>query len=335
MPGQTPHYDKLREAKDLWRACFHDDEAFVDFYFLHCAKSEETLISYDTVDKPIGHIGLPTYYLGLWGNQEVEATYISGACVLPEYRGQGLMRQMMNQVICQRHHDAVILIPADNALRSYYQRTFGFDNVGTLTWTDDLSAIEEAVSPPKNEDLAEFFSQSRRRYFGIHQTREQCQNILLEYSLYPDFGRVITATDTHGQYTGLLLARCTPSVVYIDYIAGDAAVRTELVETIREDYPQRHIQVRIRERHTSDSTPHGMIRLCRVIPFLQAWLEANTLESFAFSYRDSLLPKLSGSYHGIAGEVMFTPDAFDFPEITHGELVGRFLPSLDISLLHE
>lgn len=81
----------------LWDYCFRDGETFESWYFSQYYRKEECLIA--TVGKEIAAslqiIDLPTRV----GSKTVPAGYIVGVDCLPEYRGQGLTRQLMQAAL--------------------------------------------------------------------------------------------------------------------------------------------------------------------------------------------------------------------------------------------
>lgn len=81
----------------LWAYCFNDGEPFQRWYFDNYYRKEECLVACldDTVAASLQIIELPTRI----GGQTVRAGYIVGVDCLPEYRGMGLTRQLMEEAL--------------------------------------------------------------------------------------------------------------------------------------------------------------------------------------------------------------------------------------------
>ena len=82
---------------NLWAYCFNDGDIFQNWYFRNYYRTEECLVVTvdDTVVASLQVIDLPTVV----GNKQVQAGYIVGVDCLPEYRGQGLTRMLMESAI--------------------------------------------------------------------------------------------------------------------------------------------------------------------------------------------------------------------------------------------
>lgn len=337
----SSHSLRLADARQLWELCFHDDGVFVDFYFTHCASPQETILHYTPSRYPIGHIGTPRYTLGI-GDRQLESLYISGACVHPDYRRGGLMRGMMTELMqaASSSVDAVILIPADEALRSYYQRTFGFATIGQRATTTSLEraiALGHICAPQPSSEA--FLRASRTSAQGIRHSLAQCHNILREYSLYPTT-LIRTATDGTGSVVGLCLARLVDESLQVDYLDGAPWARQQMLEELLKQTSPSDVSIRLDQSEIDlahDKVyPWGMLRPLRLMPWLELWAHRHVHECMAFTYQDPLLPHLSGTYHCTAGHVHHTPSLDGAaPRLDLTEVVDRFIPALDIRLVHE
>ena len=126
----------IQAARTLWSICFPDDDAdFLNFYFSKVARAEDTYLEYNQNGLAVAHIGIirSEYFPRIKQPKRIKLAYISGACVHPDYRGQGLMHKLMQSVEEEerkRGTDALILIPANEKLRAYYGENFGFADAG-------------------------------------------------------------------------------------------------------------------------------------------------------------------------------------------------------------
>ncbi|MGL5938363.1 MAG: GNAT family N-acetyltransferase [Phocaeicola sp.] len=116
-----PTVTTLEAAKELWNLCFQDDEQFTSFYF-RCRYSDEIHRAIYRKGVMIAALQAIPYQLN-WRGRLIETAYISGACTHPDYRKQGVMRQLLEEAHLQMYRDGVgisTLIPADSWLFNYY-----------------------------------------------------------------------------------------------------------------------------------------------------------------------------------------------------------------------
>lgn len=247
MITPDPMDKTLQDARWLWEQCFpEDDSLFLDFYFSEVAQAQDTYIDYDESGRPIAHIGILRYAYEAKPNRSL--AYISGACTLPEARQQGLMKQLMTRVIKEekeRGSEALILIPADEDLRRYYSKHFGFvDTAPYLSLApQEYAQYLDALDPKPllYSDATEALEHTPLSSKHICYTREQCQAIIEEYSRFP-IGIFRTSSTDQG-IRGLLLARHTASKLYIDCLIGDKPTRQSLLADLQSEYPDLPCQV--------------------------------------------------------------------------------------------
>ena len=81
----------------IWHYCFNDGETFQRWYFSKYFRAEECLVATvgDTLAASLQIIDLPTRV----GDVELRAGYIVGVDCLPEYRGLGLTRRLMQAAL--------------------------------------------------------------------------------------------------------------------------------------------------------------------------------------------------------------------------------------------
>lgn len=353
-----PLPSKLSDARALWSLCFDDDETFIDFYFSQVATEDTTLVHYNEHGTPIAHIGLPVYYLCMGDglHEEVACTYISGACVHPIYRRGGLMHQLMTRVLQEvattpwdkwnADMAAVILIPANEELRRYYTRHFGFVTIGTMHYSHELP--REAYLPLPQSGVTEprwaYYRHSPHNLlvhsrtlggYGLYHDARHWRDIQLEYALSP-LSAIETIQDEKGLYLGLALARLSEGIIYVDYIvalAGSDAIE-RLIEALRQRWGK-NCPIHYRHANTPEGNPWGMIRPTKLLPFLHRYASSHKGELISFAYQDDFISNLTGTYLIEEGQVVFRPEVLEAPLLSIEEFCQRFIPPIDISLVHE
>jgi predicted N-acetyltransferase YhbS len=115
------------QVKQLWKLCFDDTDAFVDMYFDLRYREERTLVIREG-ERVVSALQVTPYRLTA-GDRQFSAAYISGACTHPDFRGRGLMGQLLEQTHrSMLQHGAAwsFLIPGEPWLFRYYER-FGYE----------------------------------------------------------------------------------------------------------------------------------------------------------------------------------------------------------------
>lgn len=215
----------LQDARTLWELSFPSDSAeFLDFYFSRVAKAEDTYIDYDDLGQPISHIGIQRYGHGL--DETMHLAYISGACTHPEARGKGAMQTLMDRVIAnerERGTSALILLPADEALRKYYYKHFGFRNTAPRSRLE-LNAYLELQAHKEQRRLSAsspeaFLCLAMQGREHITYSLESARAVLDEYRLTE--GASCIAIEENGLCKGLILLRHTDENLYLDALLGE------------------------------------------------------------------------------------------------------------------
>ena len=136
----------IEQLKSLWKSLFGDTEAFISLFF-HEVVREENIRVLEEKGRILSALYMLPYPFRIW-NQEVTASYISGAGTLPEAQGRGLMRRLLIDSFKEMEHRLIplsILIPAEPWLYGFYEKS-GYATVFTYN---------QQVYPPKEQRLEE------------------------------------------------------------------------------------------------------------------------------------------------------------------------------------
>lgn len=166
------------EARALWHECFPSDpDVFLDLYFNEVYRPENTLLLRDeTTGLNVAHIQCLPYKI-YWHGMELSAGYISGACTLPEYRGRGLMRDLMNKAFdLMRSRGDVLsfLIPAEPWLYDFYRRKAGYE---TTFFHRTVTSLSAQPAIPPHADAWEFIAAAERMNEGVLHTPTQWNTV--------------------------------------------------------------------------------------------------------------------------------------------------------------
>lgn len=118
--------------RELWAVVFHDGDAFLDYFFTTYYKRDRVLFTL--------RAGVPVSVLYLLPvhapcRPALRLAYIYAVATHPAYRGQGLMKRLLERMTLHLQaegYDAAILLPAEPWLCDYY-RHFGFQEAPRCT----------------------------------------------------------------------------------------------------------------------------------------------------------------------------------------------------------
>jgi predicted acetyltransferase len=179
--------DSTKQAvRDMWKICFGDSDAYMDIYFNHKYRNENTLI-YIEDNKAVASLQLLFFNFTFHG-REIPIAYLSGLCTLPNYRNQGFMKQLIiksYQVAKEREIPLMILVPQDKGVMNYYER-FGFaqtfdPGIETLP---QLSKIMEANNEDIHKAYDNFNSLYRDNDMTVQKSFTDFEAILEEAKLF-------------------------------------------------------------------------------------------------------------------------------------------------------
>lgn len=134
----------IEQLKSLWKSLFGDTEAFISLFF-HEVVRDENIRVLEEKGRILSALYMLPYPFRIW-NQEVTASYISGAGTLPEAQGRGLMRSLLIDSFKEMERRQIplsILIPAEPWLYGFYEKS------GYVT----VFAYNQQVYPPKDRSL--------------------------------------------------------------------------------------------------------------------------------------------------------------------------------------
>ena len=104
---------ELKQVRALWKECFHDTEAYMDFYFSWKTKDNVIFGLYDE-ERLISMLHLNPYQLSVYGDK-VNSYYIVGVATDESYRKRGLMRKLLVAAMKHMYEEQVpftYLMPA-------------------------------------------------------------------------------------------------------------------------------------------------------------------------------------------------------------------------------
>lgn len=116
----------------LWKDTFHDTDRYIRIVFDAYFNPENICVRYDGHSLVAALLGVPYRFVipHAEGVRYLSGLYLCGLATRPEYRKQGIMSRMMEEIQARavdRGLDMTFLIPADAHLREYYRQRGYFD----------------------------------------------------------------------------------------------------------------------------------------------------------------------------------------------------------------
>ncbi len=114
------------DVSALWRNVFGDEEKIINKFLSVHYSADNTVVFEDAGD-------IKAMFFLLGGEAVIEGNrypsrYLYAACTAPEYRGRGIMADMIDfarKASAESGYDFICLLPAEESLYGYYER-FGF-----------------------------------------------------------------------------------------------------------------------------------------------------------------------------------------------------------------
>lgn len=160
----------IGQIRNIWEYCFNDSPEYVDFYFEKKFNPETTLVL-DDDGKLISSIHLNQHNLNL-NFKDFEVSYVVGVSTLPEARGTGRMRELMETSLRAMYNsgqEVAILMPIDFRLYTKY----GFENCyDMLVQEVDVSNLKkfrisgDFRKADSAKDIYEIYRYALSRYNG-------------------------------------------------------------------------------------------------------------------------------------------------------------------------
>lgn len=305
------------QVKQLWRRCFSDSEAFVDLYF-RLRYTNDVNMAIRSGREVIAALQLLPYPMTC-GGEVLPTAYVSGACTHPDYRGRGVMRELLSEALTRLWRDGTplsTLIPAEPWLFDYYARS-GYAPVfrtARTTFTDTGGALPadtpllEETCDYRPDDYALLDRCLRARPCCILHTEEDYRVLLADLRLGGGFVATL-------RRDGLPLAL---AVVYPDghdgwrvaeAVSADPALRHRLLLCLCRRLGQSALTVLepADEAPTDAVRPLGMMRVVDAHRLLRLYAGTHPEADVNIALTDEQLTANSGYYYIIGGKCTHSP----------------------------
>lgn len=181
-----------QQVKNLWKLCFDDGQEFIDMYF-SLRYSKDVNIAIKSGEEVIAAMQMLPYPM-TYAGAEINTAYVSGACTHPDYRGRGVMRELLSQAFTRmlgKNVAVSTLIPAEPWLFDYYARhgyAAVFNYMAKTFTADETEEADGAVmletTIEYKEEVYEYLNRKlRERTCCIQHTENDFRVILSDLQL--------------------------------------------------------------------------------------------------------------------------------------------------------
>lgn len=170
----------IAQLKELWALCFDEKQSALNLFFERNFDNMSAYVVFDN-NKAVSAL----YLIDCTLNGQ-KSHYLCGASTSPEYRGLGIMGQLIEYALCdaKKHGDVYsLLLPATDSLYSFYKK-FGYTencsaNVQKLT-RSQLEQIEKTdIENISSKNIIELQTTSMKNNFVLWS--ENFINFATEY----------------------------------------------------------------------------------------------------------------------------------------------------------
>ena len=205
----------------IWNYCFNDGPKFTDYYFNNKYKNYNTIVVEEEANI-VSSLQLNQYKIRL-NDKEYETSYVVGVSTLPEARGRGYMKHIMNftlNELYKKEQLVSILMPIDYRLYRKYGYEHCYDQIEYEINIEDLGGFKSSGSLIKatSDHINEMISIERSFLVNLNG------KVIRDEDYYKNLFKEIESEDGH-----IYIHRNEESDGYIIYfINGDNIFVREL-----------------------------------------------------------------------------------------------------------
>lgn len=316
------------KVKTLWGLCFNDSKAFIEMYFRLRYKNDVN-IAIESGGEIISALQMLPYPMTFCG-ETVRTSYISGACTHPDFRGKGVMRELLSQAFARMFRGEVLfstLIPAEPWLFDYY-RQMGYASVFGYS-TQEISVPEtspserikvKTVTKPQKEVYQYLNRKLSERACCIQHTAEDFRVIMADLPISD--GILFTAKENNAIKGLAIVYKRENRWVINEFFADTQEIEYNLLLYIKERTGEEQITRLLPSKEMPPPYPLGMARIINAKKVLELYAAAFPEDEMQLELTDRQLSVNNGYYYLCSGKCMFSAE----------RLPGRHL-SMNISEL--
>lgn len=185
--------DDINAIKELFDECFDEDIAFNHWFFDNIFDYKNTIV-YKKSNKIVAMLQAMPYRISNIG----EVSYIYGACTKKEYRGCGIMSELINFSFQEDKSNgkiASVLIPANEGLFDFYSR-FGYEKGFFVEEKTEMGFKLEGdfylseISTDNAKDMLQIYNSNLKNNYYIERTEDYFK---LQIKMFNSFNSAVYA----------------------------------------------------------------------------------------------------------------------------------------------
>lgn len=187
----------IPQMKQLWHQVFGDDKEYLDSFFSNIYRDDNTLV-YVAGEKVVAILFIVPYQFHRAGVME-KAVYLYALATSPEYRGRGIMAELINKSIAisrERKYSFLFLVPSNQTLFGYYKK-FGFRECSFWEKIEKDSDVIRDSAQSANIVQAQEVTHKKIQFISADQ--KQLWNAY-KNSTYPVENRIILTKEQNAFY---------------------------------------------------------------------------------------------------------------------------------------
>lgn len=179
------------QVQEMWKTVFGDPDDYIDVYFRHKYRDENTLV-YIEDGKVVSSLQMLPYQFTFCGT-EIPILYLAGVSTLPEYRRRGYTAQLLTKSFeeaAKRDVPLMLLVPQEEWLLNFYDQ-YGFAQTfdAGVEELPSLKLLVDKYSCELSAAFREFDTYFRQSEMTVQKSFDDFRTIVEEAFLY-DFPRV-------------------------------------------------------------------------------------------------------------------------------------------------
>jgi predicted acetyltransferase len=290
------------QVKDLWKICFDDTDDFVNLYF-NLRYNEEVNLYIKNGNQVISALQMLPYPFTYY-QEELQSSYISGACTHPDFRNKGVMRKLLAEAFAKMSFNKVdvsTIIPANDWLFDYYAQSgyvtvfyYAMKDVKPIANVQNSVCIEQMTT--FRSDVYDYFNRCmHQRNCCVQHTEKDIQVIMADMKI--DKGYIYTARQ-EDKIVGTVFAYNEDTDLYIVELFADSEdIKQQLISAVHQINTVFDIKMIAPVSKEDEPQILGMIRIINAPKMLQLFANSHPSVEMKIALTDPLLSSNNGCYY--------------------------------------
>ncbi|MGI6685308.1 MAG: GNAT family N-acetyltransferase [Bacillota bacterium] len=264
--------DEASRQKEIWRLCFGDSDEFIDFFFAHKYKEDETMVLLHNGEVAARLTMLPVK-LVTPAREVFHGSMLYAVATHPENQNQGFAGRLMNythRFLREKNKAFAVVVPAEQGLFDFYRKhgyQEGFyltetlltkDKLESLLFADAGRCVLQSVTP-QEYNLIRNQILNGCLYISYHDEEVSYQKRLSQFS-----GGDILRIDTEKTPGLAAIERLSPKKILVKEILAPGHMLTFAAKEISKRFPAEEYIFRttafLRGSWEGNTRPFAMIR---------------------------------------------------------------------------